>query len=241
VSTNSPTEILVVDDHEEIRESLRDYLDNTGYNVTVVEDASAARSHINQFDVDLVLLDIMMPGEDGISLCRHLREVAQMPVIFLTARGEETDRIVGLEIGADDYVVKPFNPRELLARIKSVLNRVYTVPPKSARASAGTIAFDRWHLDRQRHEIFADNGQRQALSRSEYDLLQVFLRYPHSILTRDQLLQMTQGRTASAFDRTIDNQIRRLRQKLESEPARPQLIKTVWGRGYSLDAKVRAT
>jgi len=239
VNIESAREILVVDDHEEIRESLRDYLDNSGYNITCVDDASAVRSHINRFDVDLVLLDIMMPGEDGISLCRHLREVAQTPVIFLTARGEETDRVVGLEIGADDYVVKPFNPRELLARIKSVLNRTYTMPPKATGASAGTIVFEGWHLDRQRHEIFAANGERKPLSRSEYDLLQVFLRYPHYILTRDQLLQMTRGRTASPFDRTIDNQVRRLRQKLESEPQRPQLIKTVWGRGYSFDARVR--
>ncbi|MDE0417559.1 MAG: winged helix-turn-helix domain-containing protein, partial [bacterium] len=182
--------------------------------------------------VDLVVLDIMMPGEDGLALCRHLRETTRIPVILLTAMGEETDRIVGLEVGADDYVAKPFNPRELLARIRAVIRRARSLPPDHAPLPSGRYLFDRWSLDTARRELVDDKSVVTPLSAGEFRLLMALLERPGMVLSRDQLLDLTRGRSAAPFDRAVDNQVSRLRRKIERDPKNPALIATVWGGGY---------
>jgi two-component system OmpR family response regulator len=229
--------ILVVDDHRDIRDLLARYLVKHGLRASVAESAAEARKAMRAAQFDLVVLDIMMPGEDGLSLTRSLRETIDVPVILLTAMGEETDRIVGLEVGADDYLVKPFNPRELLARIKAVLRRVQTVP-RSRESSAGRLRFDRWMVDLGRRELVDDKGVGLPLSSGEFRLLVALLERPGMVLTRDQLLDLTRGRSAQPFDRSIDNQISRLRRKLERDPRNPELIRTAWGDGYSFTAEV---
>jgi two-component system OmpR family response regulator len=231
--------ILVVDDHKDIRDLLGRYLDKNGLRVTTARDAAHARRALKAAGVDLVVLDIMMPGEDGLALCRHLRETSNTPVILLTAMAEETDRVVGLEIGADDYVTKPFNPRELLARIKAVLRRAQSLPPGRDVPGEGRVGFDRWTLDLDRRELVDDEGVMTPLSTGEYRLLAVFVEHPGRVMSRDQLLDLTQGRNAVAFDRSIDNQVSRLRRKIERDPRDPALIKTVWGGGYSFAVTVR--
>lgn len=180
----------------------------------------------------------MMPGEDGLSFCRHLRSTTDLPVILLTAMAEETDRIVGLEVGADDYVTKPFNPRELLARIKAVLRRVQSLPPQKGRLASKIVRFDRWTFDVNRRELLGDDGVAVPLSTAEFRLLCAFLDHPGLVLSRNQLLDLTVGRDADPFDRSIDNQVSRLRKKIEADPKVPTLIKTHWGGGYSLVAEV---
>ncbi|MCP4326848.1 MAG: response regulator [Alphaproteobacteria bacterium] len=230
--------ILVVDDHRDIRDLLAKYLTKHGFRVTVAESGAAARRVLQGSAIDLVVLDVMMPGEDGLSLCRFLRESTDLPVILLTAMAEETDRVVGLEIGADDYVTKPFNPRELLARIKAVLRRAHSLPPQRAPLATNEIRFDRWTLDvDQRHLVGAD-GVVTPLSNGEFLLLSTFLARPNMVLSRDQLLDLTRGRAANAFDRSIDNQVSRLRRKIEADPKNPALVKTVWGGGYRFTATV---
>jgi two-component system OmpR family response regulator len=230
--------LLVVDDHREIRELLARYLTGHGYRVTTAESAAAARRVLQASGVDLVILDIMMPGEDGLALCRHLRETTGLPVILLTAMTEETDRVVGLEIGADDYVTKPFNPRELLARIKAVLRRTRALPPQRGRPPARRLRFDRWQLDVGRRELEGPDGVAVPLSTGEFLLLTAFLEHPRMVLSRDQLLDLTRGREAGPFDRAIDNQVSRLRRKIEIDLKAPRLIKTHWGGGYSFEAEV---
>jgi len=229
--------ILVVDDHRDIREPLAAYLRKHGMRVSQAADAAATRASLAKQAIDLIVLDVMMPGEDGLSLCRHVRETHDTPVILLTAMSDETDRIVGLEVGADDYVVKPFNPRELLARIKNVLRRANSLPRKRETA-AKQYAFDRWTLDTRRRELTGEDGIAVVLSTAEFRLLLVLVERPHLVLTRDQLLDLTSGRGAQLFDRSIDNQISRLRRKVEKDPADPKLIKTVWGDGYQFAADV---
>jgi two-component system OmpR family response regulator len=192
---------------------------------------------MQRVDIDLVVLDIMMPGEDGLSLTRHLRENTGVPVILLTAMGEETDRIVGLEVGADDYLAKPFNPRELLARIKAVLRRSHALPRQRAEGT-GRLRFDGWVLDLTRRELIDEAGVALPLSSGEFRLLAVLLERPGIVLTRDQLLDLTRGRSAQPFDRSIDNQVSRLRKKIERDPRNPELIKTAWGDGYSFAGEV---
>jgi two-component system, OmpR family, response regulator len=230
--------ILVVDDHRDIRDLLARFLTKHGFRASVAETAAAARKAMQAADVDLVVLDIMMPGEDGLSLTRSLRETADIPVILLTAMGEETDRIVGLEVGADDYVAKPFNPRELLARIKAVLRRAQTLP-RTREKGRGRLGFDRWVLDLSRRELIDEAGVSVPLSSGEFRLLMALVERPGMVLTRDQLLDLTRGRTAQLFDRSIDNQISRLRKKIERDPKLPQLIKTAWGDGYSFAGDVK--
>lgn len=243
ISEDMPT-ILVVDDDREVRICLSAYLEHSGFKVLTAADASQARLVTAQTGIDLILLDIVLPDEDGISLCRDLRGVCATPIIFLSARDEDYDRIAGLEVGADDYVVKPFNPRELVARIKAILRRVeVTQPdgaePRVAAPDSTTLSFDRWHLQQRGKYLVSTCGQlRQKLTSAEYELLMVFLRHPQRVLARDDLLEMTGGRQARPFDRTIDNQVRRLRKKVEAEPSRPRVIRTVWGRGYCLDVEV---
>jgi two-component system OmpR family response regulator len=230
--------ILVVDDHREIRDLLARYLAKHGLRVSVAESALKARRVLETSAIDLVVLDVMMPGEDGLSLCRHLRAATGVPVIMLTAMAEDTDRVIGLEIGADDYVVKPFNPRELLARIKAVLRRATSLPQQRSAPDANTMRFERWVLNVGRRELVDQDGVAIPLSTSEFLLLSALVRHPRMVLSRDQLLDLTRGRAAAAFDRSIDNQVSRLRKKIEADPKEPALIKTVWGGGYVFTADV---
>jgi two-component system OmpR family response regulator len=238
MSMEETPHILIVDDHRDIRDLLARYLTKQGFRTSVAENAQAARRAMQAGKIDLIVLDIMMPGEDGLSLTRSIRENEDIPVILLTAMGEETDRIVGLEVGSDDYVTKPFNPRELLARIKAVLRRAQTLP-RAREASQGRLAFDRWILDTGRRELIDEAGVAVPLSSGEYRLLATLLERPGMVLTRDQLLDLTRGRSAQPFDRSIDNQISRLRKKIERDPRRPELIKTAWGDGYSFAGQVK--
>jgi two-component system OmpR family response regulator len=224
--------ILVVDDARDIREPLSRYLEKQGFRVDHAPDAAAARKALAGGAFDLVVLDIMMPGEDGLSLCRHLRETANLPVILLTAMAEETDRIVGLELGADDYVTKPFNPRELAARIRAVLRRAHAMPAASGAVDGGALSFAGWTLHVARRELESAEGVAVPLSTGEFNLLLAFVNRPGMVLNRDQLLDLTKGREAAPFDRSIDNQVSRLRRKIEPDPKNPTLIKTVWGGGY---------
>ena len=231
--------LLVVDDHREIRDALAKYLSRHDYRVSTADSAAAARRVLETSAIDLVVLDVMMPREDGFSLCRQLRAKGDLPIIMLTAMAEETDRVVGLELGADDYVTKPFNPRELLARIRAVLRRAHSLPPQPGRPAARQLRFDRWVFDVSRRELVGADGVALPLSTGEFLLLSALVQRPGMVLTRDQLLDLTRGREAVVFDRSIDNQVSRLRKKIEADPRRPQLIKTHWGGGYSFTAEVR--
>lgn len=229
--------LLLVDDERSIREPLAQYLTKQGFRVTQAGDAEGARSRLNAYDIDLAILDVMMPGEDGLSLCRHIRATSDTPVILLTAKSEETDRIVGLEMGADDYVVKPFSPRELATRVKVVLRRSANGMRQHAPES-GSFAFAGWVLKTGERALVDREGVSVPLSSGEYNLLHALVMRPRQVLTRDQLLDLTQGREAAAFDRAIDNQVSRLRKKIEADPSNPAIIKTVWGGGYTLAAEV---
>jgi two-component system OmpR family response regulator len=230
--------ILIVDDHRDIRDLLARYLSKHGYRVSTADGSAAARRLLDKGAVELVVLDIMMPGEDGLTLCRDLRAAGELPVILLTAMAEETDRVIGLEMGADDYVTKPFNPRELLARIKAVLRRTNSLPRQRDAIDAEHIRFDRWTLEVAQRELIDQEGVATPLSTAEFQLLSALLRHPKMVLSRDQLLDLTRGRAAAVFDRSIDNQISRLRRKIEADPKNPALIKTVWGGGYMLATEV---
>ena len=230
--------ILIVDDDAEIRSLLGDYLRKNGYRTTVAADGKAMQAALARGKVDLIVLDLMLPGEDGLALCRDLRAKSDTPVIMLTARGEETDRIIGLEMGADDYLGKPFSPRELLARIKSVLRR-YRSLPRSLRADAArNIAFAGWRLDIAARHLVSADGVVSSLSGAEFQLLKIFLSHPNHVLSRDQLMVLAKGREADPTDRTIDIQVSRLSHRLGDDPADPKIIKTVRGEGYVLAATV---
>jgi two-component system, OmpR family, response regulator len=237
MTEQTPTRLLLVDDEPSLRQPLADYLVRQGFVVRQAEDAAKARSALLEDTPDLVLLDIMMPGEDGLSLCRHLSEAKDIPVILLTAKGEPTDRIVGLEIGADDYVVKPFEPRELVARIRSVLRRAAKLPPVIEEDAI--YEFEGWRLDPLKRRLTDPEGAVVPVSSAEFRLLMAFLTHPRQVLDRDRLLDMVQGREAHLFDRAVDNQVSRLRRKIEVDSRDPKLIQTVWGGGYRLAADVR--
>ena len=230
--------LLLVDDERSIREPLAQYLTRQGFRVTQAGDAESARSRLAAYAIDLAIVDIMMPGEDGLSLCRHLAATSDTPVILLTAKAEETDRIVGLEMGADDYVVKPFSPRELAARIKVVLRRTQGAGVRQHAPESGSYAFAGWVLKSGERALVDREGVSVALSTGEFALLFALVTRPRQVLTRDQLLDLTQGREAAAFDRAVDNQVSRLRRKIEADPKNPEIIKTVWGGGYTLAAEV---
>ncbi|APO70935.1 transcriptional regulatory protein OmpR 2 (plasmid) [Rhizobium gallicum] len=235
----SAPHIVVVDDHRDIRDLVGKYLSQQGYHVSVAESGAALRRIVERGAPDLIVLDVMMPGEDGLSVCRQLRGTLEIPIIFLTAMADDTDRIIGLELGADDYLTKPFNPRELLARIRAVLRRVNSLPPQQRETiKAKTVTFDQWRLDVGRRELIGEDGVGIALSTAEFRLLKAFLEHPGLVLSRDQLLDLTVGRTADFFDRSIDNQVSRLRKKIEFDPKNPAIIKTHWGGGYSFSAEV---
>ena len=235
---SSALHIAIVDDHRDIRELLVRYLGEHGYRVSAAESVAAFRKQLETSAPDLLVLDIMMPGEDGLALCREVRAKSQIPIIFLTAMVEDTDRIVGLEMGADDYLTKPFNPRELLARIKAVMRRTQSLPPTREAVRAEKISFGNKTLEVSRREIVGHDGVVVPLSHAEFRLLCVFLERPGVVLSRDQLLDLTSGRTAEVWDRSIDNQISRLRRKIEDDPAQPEFIKTCWGDGYQFAGKV---
>ena len=231
------TRLLLVDDEAALREPLAEYLSRQGFSVVEAASAAQARNLLKTELPDLVLLDIMMPGEDGLSLCRHLAEAHAIPTILLTAKGEATDRIVGLEIGADDYVVKPFEPRELVARIRSVLRR--SAKGAVPVADDELFEFEGWQLDPLRRRLSDPDGVMVSISSGEFRLLLAFLEHPRQVLDRDRLLDMVQGREAHLFDRAVDNQVSRLRRKIEADNRNPVLIQTVWGGGYMLAADVR--
>ena len=232
----APTHLLLVDDERTLREPLAEYLSRQGFVVEEAPSAAAARSALAARTPDLVLLDVMMPGEDGLSLCRHLVETRRLPVILLTARGEAMDRIVGLEIGADDYVTKPFEPRELVARIRSVLRR--SERAGAAPAEEALYEFEGWRLDPLKRRLTDPQGALVPLSTAEFRMLRAFCDHPRQVLDRDRLLDMVQGREAHLFDRAVDNQISRLRRKIEADSRDPHFIQTVRGGGYRFAAEV---
>lgn len=232
--------LLIVDDDKEIRNLLTDYLEQADYRVTAVGDGKAMRRVLEANRIDLVILDLMLPGEDGLTLCRELRSRTNLPVLMLTARGDEVDRIIGLEMGADDYLAKPFNPRELLARIKSVVRRAQSLPPNMETDKVHTLRFAGWTLDVATRNVTAADGLVVPLSGAEYRLLRVFLDHPQRVLAREQLLELANGREAILFDRSIDVLVGRLRKRLRDDSREPVLIKTVRGEGYVLAASVES-
>ena len=230
--------VLIVDDDREIRDLLARFLKKHGYRVDTAADGRAMTRLIETARFDLVVLDLMLPGEDGLTLCRRLRAQSSLPIIILTAIGEETDRIVGLEMGADDYLAKPFNPRELLARIKAVLRRTEGGLRHTSGGAGRIFAFEGWRLDAAKRELRSADGVLVPLTAGEFDLLVAFAEHPQRVLSRDQLLDLTRGRSALPFDRSIDVQLSRLRRKIEANPKEPALIKTVRGGGYILAPRV---
>lgn len=239
---STPAEhLLIVDDDREIRHLLTEYLSQNGYRVTAVGDGKDMRRALEGNRIDLVVLDLMLPGEDGLTLCRQLRTRSlSLPVLMLTARGDEVDRIVGLEMGADDYLAKPFNPRELLARIKSILRRAHALPPNLEPVEARAYRFAGWTLDVATRSVHAPDGLVVPLSGAEYRLLRVLLDHPQVVLARDQLLELANKREAILFDRSIDVLVGRLRKRLGDDSREPMLIKTVRGEGYVLAAAVES-
>ena len=233
--------ILIVEDARDIREPLARYLREHGYRTTTAPDAASARKLMKGAAIDLVVLDIMMPGEDGLSLCRSIRETSQIPVVLLTARGEEVDRIIGLEMGADDYISKPFSPRELIARVAAVLRRTQALPVRQQPPQSGRIRFGDWILDTGQRELIGPDNVALPISSGEFKLLTALLERPRIALSRNQLLDLTKGRDAESFDRSIDNHVSRLRKKIEPDPRNPRYIKTVWGGGYlfAMDAQAQ--
>ena len=237
---DTPDHILIVDDDAEIRSLLSQYLVKNGLRVTAVADGRAMWQALDAGRIDLIVLDLMLPGDDGLTLCRNLRAKSDIPVIMLTARGEETDRIVGLEMGADDYLAKPFSARELLARIKAILRRARSLPDNLQPDRARHIRFAEWVLDTAHRQLVSAAKVVTPLSGAEYRLLRIFLGHPNRVLNRDQLVDLTQGKEADPLDRSIDVQVSRLRHRLGDDPREPRLIKTVRGEGYVLAVDVTA-
>jgi two-component system, OmpR family, response regulator len=231
--------VLVVEDDAAIRDLVRRYLTTQEFDVLEAADGPAARAILAQVEVDLILLDLGLPGEDGLTFARDLRAGFQGGVIIVSGRGESVDRIVGLELGADDYVAKPFELRELLARMRSVLRRVRPAAPRTDVAPRQTLRFANFNLDRAARRLTDEAGRDIALTTGEYDLLVALLEQPGTVLSRDRLMQRLRGRTTGPFDRAIDVQIGRLRQKIEADPANPTLIRSVRGAGYVFSSRVQ--
>ncbi|GAB3653402.1 response regulator [Ramlibacter alkalitolerans] len=231
--------ILIVDDDAEIRTLLQRYLEKNGLRATAVAEGRAMRQALDRGAFDLVVLDVMLPGDDGLTLCRELRAHSDIPVIMLTARGEEMDRVLGLEMGADDYVAKPFSARELLARIKVVLRRSRSLPHNLQPEEERSVRFGGWTLDTVQRHLVSPGGIVTPMGGAEYRLLRIFVAHPNRVLTRDQLVELTQGREADALDRSIDVQVSRLRRRLGEGPGEAAMIRTVRGEGYVLSVPVR--
>jgi two-component system, OmpR family, response regulator len=228
--------VLIVDDDPEVRAMMVEYLTSHGYDIAQAGSGEAMRAELARAVPDVVLLDLNLPGEDGLALARYLREHHDAGIIMVTAAGDVVDRIVGLEVGADDYIAKPFDPRELRARLKSVMRRVQSrsVPGPAAPARAGNqqVAIGRCRLDLTAHALYDDEGREIPLTNMEFDLLRVLAEHPNQVLTRDQLLTLTRNRDWEPFDRSIDIRIARVRRKVEADPENPQVIRTVRGAGY---------
>ena len=224
--------ILVVDDQREIRDLVQEYLAGEGFRVSTAHDGAGMRRVLSQSPADLVILDLGLPGEDGLTLARWLRSQSGIGIIILTGRGETVDRIIGLEMGADDYLPKPFNLRELLARVKSVLRRVHSPTGDSPQPTRSRTRFAGWNFDLSSRELRSPAGREVRLTTGEFDLLAAFVNHANQVLSRDRLLDLARSREAAPFDRTIDVQVGRLRRKLEDDPRNPILIKTVRGSGY---------
>lgn len=233
--------VLIVDDDEDIQLLLEAYLRKNGFDAQAVGDGKAMWEALAAKPVSMVVLDLMLPGEDGLALCRQLRQRSQVPVLMLTARGEAIDRIVGLEMGADDYLPKPFDPRELLARIRNILRRAKSLPADTETNVPDTFSFLGWRLDTRARHLCAPDGVVVPLSGAEYRLLLIFLQNPNIVLSRDQLSNFTYGRDADPLDRTLDMQVSRLRERLREQARDPEIIKTVRGKGYVLATRVEAT
>ncbi|MEQ8813821.1 MAG: response regulator [Thalassobaculum sp.] len=237
--------VLIVDDEPRIRTMLRRYLAEEGLKVSEAGDGSALRAVLQQEQIDIVLLDLVMPGEDGLSLARDIRRQSDVPIIMVTGKGDLIDRVVGLEAGADDYIAKPFHLREVLARIRTVSRRARVRPAETpvapdAQAPKGeTLEFEGWILDLPRRELRAPDGSTVPLTTAEFELLRAFLQHPNRVLSREQLMDLAKGREWAAYDRTVDTQVMRLRKKVEADHANPTLIKTVRGAGYLFAAQVR--
>lgn len=240
IAPNTNYHLLIVDDDHEIRSLLTRFFVKHGFRVTAVADGTSMRKALNDRSIEMIILDVMLPGEDGLHLCRELRQNSNIPVILLTVLGDETDRIVGLEMGADDYLAKPFNPRELLARIKAVLRR-HNAMPISKNERNIVLQFDNWRLDIGSRKLFSPAGALIDMSTGEFDLLAALAEHPHQTLTREQLLDITKHRSENPFERSIDMQISRLRKKIEKDPNNPDYIKTVRGRGYVFASNVSSS
>lgn len=232
------THVLVVDDDREITQLLDAYLSKNQLRVSTAHSGEQMLARLEKHRIDLVVLDVMMPGDDGFTLCKKVRTNSDLPIIMLTAGSDETDRIIGLELGADDYMTKPFNPRELLARIKAVLRRVEDRHERPEPTTSQRIRFGPWTLDHQQRQLFHERGETLPLNGADFDLLRIFLHHAGEIISREALFQRLKGRELSPFDRSIDVQISRLRHKLDDNGKTPQLIKTVRGQGYVLTAEV---
>jgi two-component system, OmpR family, response regulator len=237
-ATNHAPHILLVEDDREIRTLVSRFLQGNDMRVSAVGDGRDMDRLLRDNRIDLVVLDVMLPGEDGLEICRRVRSSSDLPVIMLTAKGEEVDRIVGLEIGADDYMTKPFNPRELLARIRAVLRRGGGAGKIEAARSGATLEFGGWRLDPNVRQLHDPQGVRIALTGAEFELLLVFCERPRRVLSRDQLIDLTQGREAAPFERSIDVLVSRLRQKMEQDPREPTVIQTIRGGGYMFSPEV---
>ena len=235
-----PPNILVVEDDRETRALIAKYLRNNACNVITANDGREMSRAMTDYRVDLVILDVMLPGEDGLSLCRKIRSESHVPIIMLTARGEDVDRILGLEMGADDYLAKPFNPRELLARINAVLRRQAAAQTVSAINGATALTFLGWRIDFRLRELRNPAGARVAMTSAEFDLLRTFCERPGRVLSRDSLLDLTQGRNAGSFERSIDVLVSRIRRKIETDPQEAAMIKTVRSGGYMFTPEVEA-
>jgi two-component system, OmpR family, response regulator len=230
--------IVIVDDDALLRGRLAAYLTSEGYRVTTADSAAAFRSIMRRERIDLVLVDITMPGENGLSLTRFLREQSEIGVVILTGKGDPIDRAIGLEVGADDYVAKPFHLRELLARVRSVLRRTGTRPDRDPGVAAPVVRFAGWRLDLAKRTLTSARGEAVPLTTAEYQLLEAFVAHPNQVLGRERLLQLVVGRKWQPYDRTIDQHISRVRRKLEQDPKQPELIKSIRGQGYLFAAQV---
>ena len=230
--TPNSKKILMVDDDVRMRELLQRYLTEQGFNIQTVADSIEMDSVLSQEHIDLLVLDLMLPGEDGLAICRRLRSKGSaMPIIMLTARGDEVDRIIGLEMGADDYLPKPFNPRELLARINAIMRRQVLTEANAPGFVAGSLAFGDFLFDPSTRSL-SRNGENITITSGEYALLKVFIDHPRQPLSRDRLMQLARGRELDVFDRSIDVQVSRLRRLIEADPAHPRYLQTMWGFGY---------